>query len=161
GVRRAEAAGLSWWNTALVRADQSAVLAVQSLEATRFATAIASQAEAERLVLDVTCGATPPVAPVEGSWGYDVLAPPALALALPGCRDGRGADPRPGRGGLAGARGGEGGRPPLGWRACHGLGELVPLRPRCRSGAGPRQRPSSARTLRRAARVRPRAAGRR
>jgi Melibiase len=82
GVRSADDLGLSWWNTALVRADQAATFAVQALDAARFATAIASRPDGDRVLLDVTCGATPKVVRVEGSWGYGVLPPPGLALEL-------------------------------------------------------------------------------
>ena len=73
---------MSWWNTALVRADQEATLALQALDAERLATAITSRREGEALLVDVACGATPPVEPVPDSWGYGVLPPPGLGLAV-------------------------------------------------------------------------------
>lgn len=83
GVRSAEALGLSWWNAAYAATGRA--LAIQALEATRFATAIASRPEADRVLVDVACGATPPVQPAPGSWGYETLPPPGLALpARPG-----------------------------------------------------------------------------
>jgi alpha-galactosidase len=85
GVRAADQLGLSWWNTALVRGGGSAAAAValQALDAARFATAIASRGHGDQVLLDVACGGTPPVDPVEGSWGYVPLPPPGLALAVP------------------------------------------------------------------------------
>ena len=83
GVRAAEEAGVSWWNTALVRGDQEATLALQALDAERFATAITSRPEGEGLLVDVACGATPPVEPVPDSWGYEVLPPPGSGSPWP------------------------------------------------------------------------------
>lgn len=82
GLRAGEEAGVSWWNTALVRADQEATLALQALDAEKFATAITSRRDGDELLVEVACGATPPVEPVADSWGYEVLSPPGLGLAV-------------------------------------------------------------------------------
>lgn len=83
GVRAAEDPGVSWWGTAFVRADQDAALAIQALEASKFATAISSRPQSGGLRVDVACGATPGVERVDGSWGYEVLPPPPLGLPVP------------------------------------------------------------------------------
>jgi Melibiase len=83
GVRAADDPGVSWWNTAFVCAEREAAVAVQALDATRFATAIASRVEDERLLIEVGCGATSPVRPVDGSWGFEVLPQPGLGLHVP------------------------------------------------------------------------------
>jgi alpha-galactosidase len=83
GVRAADDPGVSWWNTAFVCAEEGVAVAVQALDATRFATAIASRVEDGRLLIEVGCGATPPVRPVDGSWGYEVLPQPGLGLHVP------------------------------------------------------------------------------
>jgi alpha-galactosidase len=83
GVRAADDPGLSWWNAAFVRADQGAAVAVQALDATTFATRIASRVEDARLMIEVASGAIPPLRPVDGSWGYEVLSPPGLGLPVP------------------------------------------------------------------------------
>jgi alpha-galactosidase len=82
GVRAADEAGVSWWNTAFVR-PEGVTLAMQALEAARFATSIASQPNGDRLQVEAACGATPLFRPVEGSWGYEVVRPPGLGLRVP------------------------------------------------------------------------------
>lgn len=91
GVRPAAVPGESWWGTQL--AGPSGGFGVQALDATRFATVVSTrpadaavtERHASTALVSVTCGATPPVAPVDGTWGYETLPPPPLALAmLPG-----------------------------------------------------------------------------
>jgi hypothetical protein len=82
GVRAADEVGASWWNTAFVRPG-GVTLAMQALEAARFATSIASQPTGDRLLVEAACGATPFLRPVDGSWGYEVHTPPGLGLRVP------------------------------------------------------------------------------
>ena len=81
GVRAAATPGRSWWRAAFVRAD-GAALAVHALDAARFATVVESAASAGELRIAVDCGAAPAVELAPGSWGYEVLAPPALDLPV-------------------------------------------------------------------------------
>jgi alpha-galactosidase len=83
GVREADRLGVSWWNTAFSRDAGGAGLAVQALDAERFATAIASRLEGGELLVEVSCGATPTVESGEGTWGYETLPPPGLGLPVP------------------------------------------------------------------------------
>ncbi|MFN8035665.1 MAG: alpha-galactosidase [Acidimicrobiia bacterium] len=78
GVRPAKGAAVSYWNTALVDTNDH-VLAVQALDADRLCTRIESAGHALR----VDCGATPPLEPVEGTWGHTVALPPDLGIPLP------------------------------------------------------------------------------
>ncbi|MGH9034010.1 MAG: hypothetical protein ACRDZV_17950, partial [Acidimicrobiia bacterium] len=80
GVRPAAELGVSWWGTVVAGARGG--FGVQALDAGRFATAIASRLEHDRLLVDVACGATPPVNPIDGSWGYETLPPPGMGLRV-------------------------------------------------------------------------------
>jgi len=82
GVRPADGLGVSWWTSVFVTPAGTA-FGVQALAAERFATAIASRPEGSRLLVDVSCGATPPVEAGAGTWGYETLPPPGLSLPLP------------------------------------------------------------------------------
>jgi alpha-galactosidase len=81
GVRPADALGVSWWTSAFA-APTGAAFGMQALDAERFATAIASRPERDALLVDVSCGATPPVEAGDGTWGYETLAPPGLGLPV-------------------------------------------------------------------------------
>jgi len=81
GVRPAAGMGVSWWTSVLASAT-GAAFGVQALDAERFATAIASRPEGDRLLVDVSCGATPPVEAGDGTWGYETLPPPGLGLPM-------------------------------------------------------------------------------
>jgi alpha-galactosidase len=82
GVRAATAPGRSWWRAAFVRAGDRGALAVHALDAARFATVVESAAGADAVQVAVDCGAAPAVELAPGSWGYEVLAPPALDLPV-------------------------------------------------------------------------------
>jgi hypothetical protein len=82
GVRPAAGMGVSWWTSVFASATGPA-FGVQALDAERFATAIASRPEGDGLLVDVSCGATPPVEAGDGTWGYETLPPPGLGLPVP------------------------------------------------------------------------------
>jgi len=76
GVRGREPVA-SWWDTVLVARDGRG-LAFHALDAQRLATRIVHDDGSVR----VECGATPPLTPVAGTWGYLVGDPPTLDLPL-------------------------------------------------------------------------------
>ena len=82
GVRPTDGLGVSWWSSVFAT-PTGAAFGLQALDAERFATAVASRPERGQLLVDVSCGATPPVEAGAGTWGYETLPPPGLGLPLP------------------------------------------------------------------------------
>lgn len=78
GVRLAEGKASSFWNTALVDADDR-TFAAQALRADRFCTRMETAGHLVR----IECGATPSLEPVDGTWGYLVGNPSGLGLPMP------------------------------------------------------------------------------
>jgi len=78
GVRQAKGSFASYWNTALVDAEDR-VFVAQALSAERHCTRMESAGHLVR----VECGATPPLEPVDGTWGYAVGTPSGLGMPLP------------------------------------------------------------------------------
>jgi alpha-galactosidase len=79
---RADEATTSWWDALLVAPDGRA-LGVQALDASRLASRTAvSKGAGGDTEIRVDCGATPPLEPVAGTWGYLVGKPPGLGLPL-------------------------------------------------------------------------------
>lgn len=76
GVRTATAPGRSTWRTTLVGPDRA--LAIQALTADRFTTTIA----ADDGRLRVEAGSTPTLCALDGTWGFETLAPEALRLPV-------------------------------------------------------------------------------
>ena len=76
GIRAATAPGRSTWRTTLVGPDRT--LGVQALTANRFTTTIATDASRVR----VEAGSTPPLRALDGTWGFETLAPEALRLPV-------------------------------------------------------------------------------
>ncbi|MCZ7525143.1 MAG: alpha-galactosidase [Acidimicrobiia bacterium] len=139
GVRPLAEPGRSWWRAAFASGPGGPALGVTALTARRLATVVSSTVDDDRIGIEVAAGATPPIEPVPGTWGYTTAVPGGLGTPLPAGAEARsepvavaaGAEPLALLADLAGLAGRTararrwGGAPVTGWESWYHYGLAV------------------------------------